>query len=78
MEVYTAGSLLISLGLSVRGFGVWRANVLPRAVAVLWWLSTVIGIGGFAAGGLAITFVVAGVLFGFAFVLAGWTISRMT
>lgn len=76
IDIYTAGSLLISLGLSVLAMGVWRANILPRAVPVLWWLSTVIGIGGFVAGGWQITFMLAGVLFGLAFVLAGWTISR--
>lgn len=79
VDIYVAGSLLISLGLSALSIGTWRAGVLPRVVPVLWWLSTVIGIGGFVAGGLAITFLLAGVMFGLACVLAGvriWTAKR--
>jgi hypothetical protein len=74
MDLYVVGSLLISIGLSVLAFGVWQARKLSRAVPVLWWLSTLIGIGGFAAGGLSITFLIAGTAFGLAFMLAGWRI----
>lgn len=75
VEMYVVGSLLISVGLTVLAFGTWRANKLPRAVPVLWVVSTVVGIGGFLAGGLAITFLVAGVAFGLAFILAGVRLS---
>jgi hypothetical protein len=70
-DMYVVGSLLISLGLSVFAVGIWQARTLPRAVPALWWLSTVIGIGGFVAGGLTITFLLAGVAFGVAFLWAG-------
>jgi hypothetical protein len=71
VEMYVVGSLLISLGLAVLGIGTWRARRLPRAVPALWWLSTLVGVGGFAAGELRFTYLFAGVAFGLAFALAG-------
>ncbi len=79
VPVYVVGSLLISVGLSLLAIGTWQAQRLPRAVPVLWVLSTVIGIGGFVAGGMAITFLLAGVMFGVASIVAGakiWTAPR--
>lgn len=76
VNMYVVGSLLISVGLSLLAIGTWRAQRLPRAVPVLWLLSMVVGIGGFLAGGLTLTFLIAGVAFGVAFLLAGlrvWT-----
>ena len=76
VDMYDAASLLISLGLSVFAIGVWSAGRLPRAVPVLWWLSTLIGVVGFAVKGPPSMFVLAGVAFGLAFVIAGlklWT-----
>ena len=72
VDMSVAGSLLISLGLTVFAIGVWRAGRLPRAVPVLWWLSTLIGVGGFAVNAPRSTFVLAGVAFGLAFVIAGF------
>lgn len=71
VDLYVAGSLLISLGLCVFSLGVWRAGMLPRAVPLLWIASTVIGIGGFLVNGPPITFLLAGVAFGLGFMLAG-------
>lgn len=71
VDMYVAGSLTISLGLCVFAIGVWQAGKLPRAVPVLWVLSTVIGVGGFVVNA-PVTFVIAGLAFGLAFVLAGF------
>jgi hypothetical protein len=71
VEEYVIGSLMISFGLTILAFGTWGARMLPRAVPVLWVLSTVVGVGGFAAGGNAVTFQIAGTAFGCAFILAG-------
>lgn len=71
VDMYVAGSLLISLGLCVFSIGIWRARMLPRAVPLLWIASTVIGIGGFLVNGPPVTFLLAGVTFGLGFVLAG-------
>jgi hypothetical protein len=79
VEMYVVGSLLISIGLTLLALGSWKAQRLPRAVPVLWVLSTVVGIGGFLAGGLALTYLIAGALFGLAFIIAGvriWSASH--
>jgi hypothetical protein len=75
VDEYVVGSLMISAGISLLAFGTWKARALPRAVPALWVLSTVVGVGGYAAGGLQITFLLAGVMFGLAFTLAGVRIS---
>ena len=74
VDMFVAGSLTISLGLTVFAIGVWRAGRLPHAVPVLWWLSTLVGIGGFAVKAPPSTFVLAGVAFGLAFVIAGFKV----
>ena len=71
VDLYVAGSLLISLGLCVFSLGIWRAKTLPNAVPLCWIVSTVIGIGGFLVNGPPVTFLLAGVAFGLGFVLAG-------
>lgn len=71
VEMYLVGSLMISVGLALLAIASWRAELLPRAVSVLWLLSMLVGVGGFAVGGLAVTFLIAGVAFGLAFMLAG-------
>jgi hypothetical protein len=76
MEMYVVGPLMISVGLTLLAIGTWRGNQLSQWVPILWIVSTVVGIGGFLMGGLAWTFVIAGVAFGLAFILAGvniWT-----
>lgn len=71
VEEYVIGSLMISTGLTLLAICSWKSGALPRTVSALWILSTLVGVGGFLAGGLAVTFVIAGVTFGLAFVLAG-------
>ena len=86
VDEYVIGSLMISFGLTLLAIGSWKSGRLPRYVSVLWILSTIIGVGGFLAGGVVITFVIAGVMFGLAFVLAGvqiwgdpvWKISQVS
>ena len=76
MEMYLLGVMLISAGVLLLAIGTWRANQLSRWVSILWAVSTLVGIGGFLMGGSAWTFVIAGVAFGLAFILAGvniWT-----
>jgi len=71
MDMYVTGSLMISVGLSLLAIGTWKADRLPRIVPVLWVLSMVVGVGGFLLGGPAVTFVIAGLAFGLAFIVAG-------
>lgn len=71
VSMYILGSLLISAGLSLLSIASWRANRLPRLVPVLWLLSTAVGVGGFLIGGPAITYMMAGIFFGLAFIGAG-------
>jgi hypothetical protein len=76
VDEYVIGSLMISVGLTLLAIGSWQARALPRPVPALWVLSTVVGVGGFVAGGFPITYLIAGVAFGLAFILAGvriWT-----
>ncbi len=80
VDMYTFGATMISIGLLLLALGTWKANQLSRWVPILWVVSTVIGVGGFLMGGLALTFVIAGVAFGLAFVVAGvniWTDSAL-
>jgi hypothetical protein len=71
VDMSVAGSLMISVGLSIMAIGTWNARRLPRAVPLLWVTSTVVGVGGYLIGGPTVTFVIAGLAFGLAFVVAG-------
>lgn len=70
VEMYSAGSLSLGLGLVFLAVGSWAARAVPRWVAILWVASTGAGIVG-AAAGLDGLFVLAGVAFGVAFIGAG-------
>ncbi|HET9587320.1 MAG TPA: hypothetical protein VFO91_00905 [Anaerolineales bacterium] len=76
VEMYMAGALMISIGVLVLAIGTWKAGQLPRSVPILWAGSTVVGLGGFVLGSLDWTFLIAGVTFGLAFLVAGITIWR--
>lgn len=78
VEMYVIGSLMISVGLTLLAIGSWKAQRLPRAALVLWILSTIVGTGGFLAGGPAVSYLIAGVAFGLAFFLAGLRIWSTT
>lgn len=71
VEMYVVGSLMISVGLSILAIGTWNAKRLPRTVPLLWVMSTVVGVGGYLIGGPTVTFVIAGLAFGLAFIVAG-------
>ena len=80
LDMYTLGATMISIGLLLLAIGTWKADQLSRWVPILWIVSTIVGIGGFLMGGLVLTFVIAGVAFGLAFVVAGvniWTDSAL-
>jgi drug/metabolite transporter (DMT)-like permease len=73
VDMYTAGSLLLGVGLVCLAVGSWKARCLPRWVPVLWVFSTTVGIVG-AIARLPALFMVAGVAFGVAFIGAGATV----
>ena len=74
LEMYMVGAIMISIGVVLLAIGTWQADQLSRWVPILWVVSTVVGIGGFLMGGIAWTFLIAGVAFGLAFLLAGVSI----
>lgn len=71
VDMYIVGATMVSVGVLLLAFGTWTANQLSRWVSILWIVSTVVGVGGFLMGGLALTFMIAGVAFGLAFLVAG-------
>lgn len=71
VSLYPVGALLIALGLALWAWGSWNARRLPRAVPVLWAASTALGIAAFAIPGASLAFMLAGLAFGAAFVVAG-------
>lgn len=76
VEMYTLGAGLISVGMLFLATGTWSARRFSRWVPILWVVSTVVGVGGFLVGGSAWTFLIAGLTFGLAFLVAGlklWT-----
>ena len=80
VDMYVVSSLMISIGLSLLAFGAWNAKRLPRMAPLLWVMSTVVGVGGYLIGGPTVTFVIAGLAFGLAFIVAGvkiWTDSAL-
>jgi len=70
-EWYAAGATMVSVGFSLLAIGSWKNARLPRAVSVLWILSTVIGVGGYVVKAPGVTFVIAGVAFGLGLIIAG-------
>ena len=71
VDVYTAGASVIGIGMVLLAVGCWVANKLPRYVAVVWMLSTAVGVLAIFAQMSGVSFQVAGVLFGLGFVGAG-------
>lgn len=71
IALYAVGALLIALGLAVWAWGSWKARRFPRSVPALWAASTFLGIAAFVMPGAPLAFVLAGVAFGTAFILAG-------
>lgn len=70
VKTYAVGSLSVGVGLVFLAVPSWTARTLPRWVATLWVVSTVVGVLG-AAAGLQSLFVVTGVTLGLGFVGAG-------
>ena len=70
-EWYPAGATMVSVGFSLLAIGSLKTSRLPRAVSVLWILSTVIGVGGYLVKASSVTFVMAGVAFGLGLMIAG-------
>ena len=71
LDMYTVGTGLIALGMLLLAIGTWNAHRVSRWVSILWVVSTLVGIAGFLLGGSAWTLLIAGVAFGFGFVVAG-------
>ena len=71
VDMYVVGSMLITFGLTLFSLATLRAQSLPRAAPLLWIISTVIGVGGFLIKGPSALFVIAGLAFGLAFIIAG-------
>jgi len=71
VDMYVVGSMLITFGLTLFSLASLRAQSLPRAAPLLWILSTLVGVGGFLIKGPALLFVIAGLAFGLAFIVAG-------
>jgi len=70
VDMYTAGSLLLGVGMVGLAVGSWTARSLPQWVPVLWVVSTTAGIVA-ATAGIPTLFVFAGIAFGIAFIGAG-------
>lgn len=76
VDMYQLGAMMIAVGVLFLAIGTWQADQLSRWVPILWVVSTMVGVGGFLLGGLALPFVIAGMAFGLAFMVAGvniWT-----
>ena len=71
VDMYVAGSMLITFGLTVFSISCLMARSLPLLAPLLWILSTVVGVGGFLIKGPAVMFIIAGLAFGLAFIVAG-------
>ena len=70
VNMYAAGSLCLGVGLVFLAVASWTARTLPRWVAVLWVVSTVVGMFG-ALASIPGFFLISGVTFGVAFIGAG-------
>lgn len=67
---YEVGITAVTIGVLIYSISLFRAKILtPTAIA--WLLMAVIGIAGSALG-FALSFKIAGILFGLGFVLGGW------
>jgi len=76
VDVYTAGTSVIGIGMVFLAVGSWVARRLPRYVPVLWMLATGVGVVAVFAHLSGAAFQIAGVLFGLGFVGAGAHILR--
>ncbi|WP_437578069.1 hypothetical protein [Sorangium sp. So ce887] len=74
VQEYVVGALLISAGIVFLAIGSWHAARLPRYVPVLWVISTVVGVSGFALSGPPALLTIAGLAFGAGFIGAGMKI----
>lgn len=69
--LYSVGASIFAVGLSLFAVGSWKAKKLPQWVALFWILSTILGFIGYFTPGLALLFVISGVVFGVGFAGAG-------
>lgn len=74
--VYVIGSLTITIGLTLYSIASLKSKSLPQIAPLLWLVSTVVGIGGFLLQAPPITFTIAGLAFGIAFIVAGNFVAR--
>ncbi len=72
VKMYAIGASIFVVGLSLFAIGSWIAHKLPRWIAVVWILSTIIGFVGYFLPVFSLLFVVSGVLFGVGFAGAGF------
>jgi hypothetical protein len=71
VDLYSAGSLIFSLGLIILGIRLWLVNVLPIWVVGLWAFSVLVGIIVYFVPSLDLLFVAAGLMFAIGFAAAG-------
>lgn len=74
-DVYVLGATMISIGLSIFGLAVFKLGRLFQIAAILWIVSCLVGIGGFALG-TPETFTIAGVTFGLGLIAAGYAAQK--
>ena len=72
--IYGTAACLFAIGVSVLALHSWVARTLPRLACAFLITSTLIGIPGYLFKGLALLFVVSGILFGLGFSGAGLAI----
>lgn len=71
VDLYPAGALIFSLGLSILGISLWLANILPSWVVGLWVLSILAGVIVYFVPSLNLPFALAGLMFAVGFAAAG-------
>ena len=75
MDALLFGSSILSLGLIFLAVGTLKSKVFPRWIPILWIAAPLVGIPSMASAGYATLIVaLAGVIFGVAFVGAGYTL----
>lgn len=72
VNLYPAGALLFSAGLSLFGISLWKANGIPGWIAVCWILSIFAGAVVYLFPGLSLLFPIAGMLFAAGLIGAGF------
>lgn len=71
VNLYPAGALIFSLGLSILGIRLWLAKVLPIWIIGLWVLSILVGVIVYFVPWLNFLFVISGLMFAVGFAAAG-------